>query len=102
MTPIHLHSHADADAHPDAYSHSPPPPTPTPTPSPTPTPTPTPTPPPLVTMTSIRTETNKKHLVTEIIVGFSGALNAGEADSRPPTAWPPPARKGRSPPRTPR
>jgi hypothetical protein len=35
---------------------------------------------PLVTMTSVQSVTNKKHLVTEIIVTFSGGVNAGEAD----------------------
>jgi hypothetical protein len=40
-----------------------------------------PPPPPLVTMTAVRPVTNKKHLVTEIIVTFSGTVNAGEADS---------------------
>ena len=38
-------------------------------------------PPPLVTMTTVRPVTNKKHLVTQIMVSFSGAVNAGEADS---------------------
>ncbi len=58
-------------------------PTPTPTtPTPTPTtPTPTPTPPPLVTVTGIQLERNKMKQVTEVIVTFSGALNAAEADS---------------------
>jgi hypothetical protein len=40
-----------------------------------------PTPPALVTMTVVRLVTDKKHRVTQIIVGFSGAVNAGEADS---------------------
>ena len=35
---------------------------------------------PLVTVASILLETNKKHQVTQIIVGFSGDLNAAEAD----------------------
>jgi RHS repeat-associated protein len=60
-------------------------PTPTPsptTPTPTPTtPTPTPTPPPLVTVTGVRDVTNKKHQVTEVLVTFSGAVNAAEADN---------------------
>jgi hypothetical protein len=47
----------------------------------TPIPTPTPISTPLVTMTTVHTVTNKKHLVTQITVGFSGAVNAGEADS---------------------
>ncbi|MFI5454955.1 MAG: RHS repeat-associated core domain-containing protein [Isosphaerales bacterium] len=37
--------------------------------------------PALVTMTTVRPVTNKKHLVTQISIGFSGAVNAGEADS---------------------
>lgn len=37
--------------------------------------------PPLVTMTSVVDKTNKKHQVTEIVVTFSGAVNAAEADS---------------------
>jgi hypothetical protein len=48
------------------------------TPSPTPT-TPTSTAP--VTVTSVREVTNKKHQATEVIVTFSGALNAAEADN---------------------
>ena len=52
--------------------------------SPTPTPTPTPPPPhatstPLVTVTGVQDVTNKKHHVTEILVTFSGAVNASEA-----------------------
>jgi hypothetical protein len=55
--------------------------TPTVIPSPTPTtPTPTPTTPP-VTVTAIRDVTNKKHQVTEVIVTFSGPVNAAEADN---------------------
>jgi cyclophilin family peptidyl-prolyl cis-trans isomerase len=46
----------------------------------TPTPTPTPSPPPLVTMTAVREVTNKKHQVMELVVTFSGAVNAAEAD----------------------
>src|SRR5262249_39225263 len=37
--------------------------------------------PPLVTMTQVQRVLNKKHQVTRIVVGFSGAVNAGEADS---------------------
>jgi hypothetical protein len=54
---------------------------PTPTPTPTPTSTPTPTPAPLVAMTSVREIENKKHQVTEVIVTFSGGVNAAEADN---------------------
>ena len=39
------------------------------------------TPPPLVTMTTVQLMTNKKHLVTQIVISFSGAVNAGEAGS---------------------
>ena len=56
-------------------------PVPTPTPTPPPGPTPTPTPPRLVTVTSVRDVTNKKHQVTEVIVTYSGAVNAAEADN---------------------
>jgi hypothetical protein len=56
-------------------------PTPIPTPTPTPTPAPTPTPPALVSVTDVELETNKKHMVTQIIVDFSGAVNVAEADS---------------------
>ena len=35
----------------------------------------------LVTMQSVQLVTNKKHLVTQIVVGFSGAVNAAEAKS---------------------
>jgi hypothetical protein len=38
-------------------------------------------PPPLVTMETVQVLRNKKHRVVEIIVGFSGELNAGRADS---------------------
>jgi hypothetical protein len=52
------------------------------TPPSTPTPTPTPTPTgPLVTVTNVQDKLNKRHMVTEIIVDFSGAVNASEADS---------------------
>jgi hypothetical protein len=34
-----------------------------------------------VTVTSVREVTNKKHQVTEVIVTFSGAVNAAEADN---------------------
>jgi len=37
-------------------------------------------PPPLVTMTKVQEVMNKKHQVTEVIVTFSGAVNASEAD----------------------
>jgi len=37
--------------------------------------------PPLVTMSHVVDKTNKKHQVTEILVTFSGAVNAAEADS---------------------
>jgi hypothetical protein len=37
------------------------------------------TPPPLVTVTSVRDVLNRKHQVTEVIVTFSGAVNANEA-----------------------
>ena len=36
---------------------------------------------PLVTLTNVQLVTNKKHQIIEIIVGFSGGLNAAEADS---------------------
>jgi hypothetical protein len=36
---------------------------------------------PLVTMQSVQLETNKKHQVTEIVIGLSGAVNAAEARS---------------------
>ena len=41
---------------------------------------PPPPPPPLVTVDSVQTVT-KKHLITEILVGFSGAVNATEAQA---------------------
>ena len=41
-------------------------------------------PPPLVTVAKVSDVLNKKHLVTQIIVSFSGAVNANEAD-RPAT-----------------
>jgi outer membrane biosynthesis protein TonB len=56
-------------------------PTPTPAPTPAPTPTPTPAPAPLVTLVSVADVKNKKHLVTEIVVDFSGPVNAAQADS---------------------
>jgi hypothetical protein len=37
--------------------------------------------PSLLTMATVDPVTNKKHLVSQILVGFSGAVNAGEADS---------------------
>ena len=40
-----------------------------------------PPPPALVTMQSVKLVTNKKHLVTQILVGFSGGVNASEAKS---------------------
>ncbi len=39
------------------------------------------TPAPLVTVTGVQPLTNKRHQITEIIVSFSGGLNATEADS---------------------
>jgi hypothetical protein len=53
----------------------------TPAPTPTPAPAPTPTSPALVAVTGVQLEANKKHMVTQIIVDFSGAVNAAEADS---------------------
>jgi len=38
-------------------------------------------PPPLVTVESVQLETNKKHKVTGIVIDFSGAVNATEAQS---------------------
>jgi hypothetical protein len=38
-------------------------------------------PPPLVTMTNARDITNKKHQVTEVLITYSGAVNAAEADN---------------------
>ncbi len=43
------------------------------------TPTPTPTPTPLVTLDGVQIIKNKKHRVTEILIDFSGSLNATEA-----------------------
>jgi plastocyanin len=40
-----------------------------------------PPPPPLITMTGVGIVRNKKHLVTQITVSFSGAVNMTEADS---------------------
>ncbi len=54
-------------------------PTPTPSPTPTPTPSPTPTPTPLVTVSGVGDVMNKKHQVTEVLVTFSGTVNAGPA-----------------------
>jgi subtilisin-like proprotein convertase family protein len=59
---------------------TPTPTTPTPTPT-TPTPTPTPSATPLVEVTGIELEKNKKGQVTEIVVTFSGAVNAAQADN---------------------
>ena len=53
-------------------------PTPTPT-SASPTPTPTATAQPLVSVTDVELEFNKKRMVTQITIDFSGAINAGEA-----------------------
>jgi hypothetical protein len=39
-----------------------------------------PPPPPLVKVTGVRDMTNKKHQATQVIITFSGALNAAEAD----------------------
>jgi plastocyanin len=36
---------------------------------------------PIVTMTNVQLVLNKRHLVTQIVVSFSGAVNASEADS---------------------
>ena len=61
---------------------TPTPTTPTPTPTRTPTPTPSPTSPsstPLVTVSNVQIVTNKKHQMTEVLVSFSGAVNAAEA-----------------------
>ena len=44
-------------------------------------PTSTSTPAPLVTVVSVEVVKNKKHLVTEIVVDFSGPVNAAEADN---------------------
>ncbi len=58
-------------------------PTPTPTPASTPTPTPVPPPPPvppLVDVENVQLTKNRNHLVTQILVTFSGAVNSQEAD----------------------
>jgi hypothetical protein len=52
----------------------------TPGSTPTPTPTPTPTSTPLVSVTDVQMVRSRTNMVTEIIVGFSGALNASDAD----------------------
>jgi hypothetical protein len=49
------------------------------TPATTPTPAPTSAPP--ITVVSVQDVKNKKHLVTEIVVDFSGPVNAAEADN---------------------
>jgi hypothetical protein len=49
------------------------------TPAPTTSPTPTST--PLVTVTNVTLVENRKHVVTEIMVNYSGPVNASEADS---------------------
>jgi hypothetical protein len=36
---------------------------------------------PLVTMTNVQLVLNKRHMVTQIVVSFSGAVNVGEADN---------------------
>src|SRR3954469_7823074 len=56
-------------------------PTPTPSPSPTPTPAPTPSPTPPVAVVGVQDMKNKRHLVTEIVVDFSGPVNAAQADN---------------------
>ena len=64
-------------------------PTPTPTRTPprrprprlTPTPTPTPAATPPVTVVGVQEVKNKKHLVTEIVVDFSGPVDAAQADN---------------------
>jgi hypothetical protein len=73
--------------------------TPTPTP---PTPTPTSTPPPPVTVTGVRDVTNKKHQVTEVLVTYSGAVNAAEADNLATYRLATAGKKGLTPPRMPR
>jgi hypothetical protein len=59
--------------------------TPSPTPSPMPTPAPTPTPTSTstspVTVTNVTLMENRKHVVTQIIVDYSGPVNSSEADS---------------------
>ena len=42
---------------------------------------PPPPPPPLVRLAGVVEKSNKKHQVTEVVVTFSGAVNAGEAQS---------------------
>jgi hypothetical protein len=56
-------------------------PTPAPTPAPTAAPTPSPAPTPPVAIGSVQVEQNKKHLVTGIVVDFSGDLNASTAQN---------------------
>jgi hypothetical protein len=51
------------------------------TPVSAPAPTPTPTSPPLVTVTNVQIVENRKNQVTEVIVDYSGAVNASEADN---------------------
>jgi hypothetical protein len=53
----------------------------TPATTPTPTPSPAPGSAPPVTVVSVQDVKNKKHLVTEIVVDFSGPVNAAQADS---------------------
>jgi hypothetical protein len=53
-----------------------------------------PPPPPLVTMTHVQDVMNKKHQVTEIIVTFSGAVNATEADALTTYRLATPGKKG--------
>jgi hypothetical protein len=50
------------------------------TPVSAPAPAPTPTPPPLVTVTDVQIVRNRKNQMTEVIVDYSGAVNASEAD----------------------
>ncbi len=62
-------------------SASAPTPTPTPTPMPMPMPMPMPTPtPPLVSVTNVQFVRNKTHMVTQVTVDFSGAVNVAEAN----------------------
>jgi hypothetical protein len=49
--------------------------------SPPPSPPPGSTAPPLVTLTDVTFVRNRKHLVTQIMVDFSGSVNVGQADS---------------------
>ena len=49
--------------------------------NPAPPPPPPPPPPTLVRLAGVVEKTNKKHQVTEVVVAFSGAVNAGEAQS---------------------